>query len=241
MRTPHRFDFKLFTVNQSRSAMKVCTDSCAFGAFADIKHARTILDIGTGTGLLSLMLAQKAEYEVQIDAIDIDAETLCDARENIMATPWNNAITLHHADILNWQHDGVYDMIICNPPFHVRSTIPNHPREAIAFHADLSLPFGELVQVIKKKSHQATTSWILLPPKEMDEFICHAFEAGLFVQQAKHFHDTFRHDTIRKMCAFSLTQPNDDAEECHIAYREYIGGPHTEEFKKALSPFYLFL
>lgn len=241
MRTPHRFDFKLFTVNQSRSAMKVCTDSCAFGAFADMQYARTILDIGTGTGLLSMMLAQRAQHEVHIDAIDIDEETLSDARENIAATPWNNIISLHHADILTWKHNAIYDMIICNPPFHVRSTISNHPKEAIAFHADHTLPFRELIQVIKKKSHNATMSWILLPPKEMEEFIFHALEAGFHVQQSICFHDTIQHATIRRMCSFSLMQPNVSLEECHIAYRESVGGPHTEEFKKALSPFYLFL
>lgn len=241
MRNPHRFDFKFFTVHQSRSAMKVCTDSCAFGAFADIHHARTILDIGTGTGLLSLMLAQKAEHEVHIDAIDIDEETLCDARQNIMATPWRHSITLHHADILNWNHAAVYDMIICNPPFHVRSTIPHLPKEAMAFHADLALPFKELVHAIKKKSHESTYTWILLPPKEMEEFIDHAYHAGFYVQQSICFRDTMQHPIIRRMCAFSLMKPIDAAEECHIAYREYVGGPHTEEFSKRLSPFYLFL
>ncbi|GDX64727.1 tRNA1(Val) (adenine(37)-N6)-methyltransferase [Chlorobiota bacterium] len=241
MRNPHRFDFKFFSVHQSRSAMKVCTDSCAFGAFADIQHARSILDIGTGTGLLSLMLAQKADHEIHIDAIDIDEETLCDARQNIKSSPWSEAITLHHADILNWNHDVVYDMIICNPPFHVRSTIPHLPKEAMAFHADLALPFKELVYAIKKKSHKSTNTWILLPPNEMDEFTEHACKAGFYIHQSICFRDTVQHAIIRKICVFSLTQNIGTAEECHIAYREYVGGPYTEEFSKRLSPFYLFL
>ena len=241
MRNPHRFDFKLFSVNQSRSAMKVCTDSCAFGAIAEINQAKSILDIGTGTGLLSLMLAQKAQHVIRIDAIDIDKETLMDAEENINATPWKDFITIHHHDVLTWKHDAVYDMIICNPPFHVRSTSSKHEKEALAFHADLCLPFDALAQTIAKRSHDETAIWILLPTKEMEQFIIHALSHDLHLHKSINVHDSIKNDPTRKICMFSKQSSDMGVEVSCFAYREYVGGAYTSEFIKALSPFYLFL
>jgi len=240
MRNPNRFDFKCFSVNQSRSVMKVCTDSCVFGALADIEQSTRILDIGTGTGLLSLMLAQKAQHEVHIDAIDLDAETLHDAIENIDASPWNTCIEVHHENVMHWNKEAVYDMIICNPPFHVRSTTSKHREEAIAFHSDLALPFDELIRVLHKKSHETTSSWILLPFKETTTFISLAQSSGLFVKKSIIVRDTIKSDPIRRICVFSK-QELGGFEEMHFAYREYVGGPFTQEFVETLSPFYLFL
>ena len=116
MRRKHQFDFKQFSVNQSHSAMKVCTDSCVFGSLIEPQNAQSIMDIGTGTGLLALMLAQRTSHTTMIDAIEIDSEAMHDAQCNIQSSPWNHRIVAHHSDIKNWVSKQPYDLILCNPP-----------------------------------------------------------------------------------------------------------------------------
>src|ERR1700684_2120654 len=111
------FRFKQFIIHQDKSAMKVCTDSCIFGAWT-VKHlngAKKILDAGAGTGLLSLMLAQKSES--QIDSIELDPDSAVQALENIMASPWSKRIRLLEGNVLYYPLRSEYDFIISNPPF----------------------------------------------------------------------------------------------------------------------------
>src|SRR5690349_10557815 len=116
------FRFKQFTVYHQHNAMKVTTDACLFGAWvAEQMHnekdkVQSLLDIGTGTGLLSLMIAQK--NEVNIDAIEIDKASAEEANENIQNAPWKEHITIQHQDILEYHPGRLYDAIICNPPFY---------------------------------------------------------------------------------------------------------------------------
>lgn len=115
----HYFQFKQFRVNQQGAAMKVCTDACAFGAWVNraIKDApiANALDIGTGTGLLSLMLAQENPF--QIESIEVDQSAYHQAAENFVQSPWAGRFSLHLADALNWVPAKPYQLIICNPPF----------------------------------------------------------------------------------------------------------------------------
>ena len=239
MRNPHRFDFKLFSVNQSRSAMKVCTDSCVFGSLIDPQNAQSILDIGTGTGLLSLMLAQKTSDAV-FDAIEIDPESILDAKKNFEASPWKHRFNLHLGDIRIWNEQKTFDLILCNPPFHIRSTPSLDAKEFIAFHADNTLPFDSLIQSIIACSHSKTQSWILLPTQEMQEFIHIAEQYSLFLQESIMIHHASNQESIRRICRFSK-QEVDKYIESHFSYREYPAGPYTKEFITAMSPYYLFL
>ena len=108
--------------------MKVCTDSCLFGAWIAAKIAKRyldpkrILDIGTGTGLLSLLLAQKTD--ARIDAVEIAGEAFNQSKENFSASPWSEKITAYHADIKSWNAPSKYDLLICNPPFFENDLLP---------------------------------------------------------------------------------------------------------------------
>src|SRR5687768_15546532 len=97
--------------------MKVCTDSCVLGAWADVEKAEQILDIGTGTGLLSLMVAQRSE--ANITAVEIDSAAAAQASENIAESPWKNRISLVHKSLQEFGNENQqqFDVIICNPPF----------------------------------------------------------------------------------------------------------------------------
>jgi tRNA1Val (adenine37-N6)-methyltransferase len=240
MRRPHQFDFKEFSITQSRSAMKICTDSCVFGALINPHKSRTILDIGTGTGLLSLMLAQRTSDDVLIDAIDIDSEAILDAKENTESSPWNDRINVHHGDICTWNAPRNYDLIICNPPFHVRSTPSANPKELAAHHADNTLPFISLIESISQLSHKNTQTWILLPIIEMKEFIEISIKYSLYLQECILIYHASNEEAIRKICCFSK-QKQDACIERTFAYRTHSNGSYTEEFITAMSPYYLFL
>ncbi|MBO7115436.1 MAG: methyltransferase [Prevotella sp.] len=134
------FRFKRFTVRQEQCAMKVGMDGVILGAWA--KGGQRILDVGTGTGLIALMMAQRYEDAV-VTGIDIDEGAVTQARENITASPFKDRIQILHEAVQ--QHKGVYDAIVSNPPYFVDSLkAPDHQRNT-ARHAD-NLSYAELMQ-----------------------------------------------------------------------------------------------
>ncbi|MDR1747407.1 MAG: methyltransferase [Tannerella sp.] len=140
------FRFKQFTVHHDRCAMKVGTDGVLLGAWANVSDCRTALDIGAGTGLISLMIAQR-NPSVRMDAIEIDADACEQAEENIAASPFAAQITLYHADFCDYastcrQH---YDLIISNPPYFSEAVRCPDSRRQSARHDD-GLPLSALIE-----------------------------------------------------------------------------------------------
>ncbi|MGK3126848.1 tRNA1(Val) (adenine(37)-N6)-methyltransferase [Candidatus Pantoea formicae] len=118
------FTFKQFFVAHDRCAMKVGTDGVLLGAWAPVANARRILDIGCGSGLIALMLAQRTSEQVQLDAVELDASAANQADENVQASPWADRITVHQQDIISWseQCEKRYSLIVSNPPFFAPGT-----------------------------------------------------------------------------------------------------------------------
>lgn len=110
------FQCQQFYIKDDRCAMKVSTDSLIFGSYVPISEAKRALDLGTGSGVLALMLAQR-EPQLQIDAIDCEAEAVRQAAENAAASPWPERIQIYKADVLHWQSPYSYELIVCNPPY----------------------------------------------------------------------------------------------------------------------------
>jgi tRNA1Val (adenine37-N6)-methyltransferase len=160
------FKFKQFTIHQERCAMKVCTDACLLGAYtANTLHegplaVQNILDIGTGTGLLSLMLAQKSA--AQIDAVELNAAAASQAKENFIQSPWADRIQLFHGSIQQFVSSNKYDLIISNPPFFENDLKSTHAIKNDARH-DTGLTLLELVSVVKEKLSAEGRAFILLP------------------------------------------------------------------------------
>jgi tRNA1Val (adenine37-N6)-methyltransferase len=220
--------------------MKVCTDSCVFGSVIDPRNAESILDIGTGTGLLALMLAQRTTANTSIDGIELDEGAYLDAMENVTNSPWKEKITIHLGNINTWNHAAMYDAIICNPPFHIRSTPSANPKELAAFHADETLSFIDLTKAINRHAHDETQVWILLPIQEMNEFILIAEQQCLYMQESINIHHSSNEESIRTICRFSKTKQEEIIYQT-FSYRTYPSGPYTDEFIQAMSPYYLFL
>jgi tRNA1Val (adenine37-N6)-methyltransferase len=129
------FSFKQFTVNQDKSAFKVGTDGVLLGAFADISGVKRILEIGTGTGLIAIMLAQRCEAE--ITAIEPDYESCIQACDNVKLCKWNSRIKVEHTDLQSYYPDeGKFDLIVTNPPYFTDSLKNPDPRKSTARHND---------------------------------------------------------------------------------------------------------
>ncbi|WP_368206158.1 tRNA1(Val) (adenine(37)-N6)-methyltransferase [Aeromonas sp. s5] len=127
------FTFKQFHVEHDRCAMKVGTDGILLGAWAPLGKARRILDIGTGSGLIALMLAQRGHADCRIDAVELDKHAAQQARENAAASPWPRRVTIIESAIQGYQADP-YDLIVANPPYFVAGQSFRDPARAMARH-----------------------------------------------------------------------------------------------------------
>jgi tRNA1Val (adenine37-N6)-methyltransferase len=139
------FSFKQFTVHQSLCSMKTGTDGVTLGAWVDLKNRTDILDVGTGTGIIALIMAQRNPLAL-IDAIDIDANACIQAAENVSASPFQAQITVTHASLDKFTVglNKKYDLVISNPPYFVKSLKSPDTRRSIARHADF-LPLENLL------------------------------------------------------------------------------------------------
>ncbi|AHW59155.1 tRNA1Val (adenine37-N6)-methyltransferase [Draconibacterium orientale] len=139
------FQFKQFRIEQARSAMKVGIDGILLGAWADVGDCNTILDIGTGTGLIALMLAQRSQ--ARITAIEIEKNAAEEATENVAASPWKDRVEVANVSLQNFAAETTskFDLIVSNPPFFQNSLKADNESRSLARHTD-SLSYETLVQ-----------------------------------------------------------------------------------------------
>ncbi len=173
------FRFRQFTIHQDKCAMKVGTDAVLLGSWVEPSSAYRILDIGTGTGLIALMLAQRSSCN--IDAVDIDENASKQARENFMLSPWFSRLNIFHTSFQEFasQSGLVYDLIVSNPPYFQHASKPSGESRSNARHNDL-LAFQELIDGVKKILHPEGRFYLILPVREGMEFIDLAQRSGLF-------------------------------------------------------------
>ncbi|RNI29562.1 methyltransferase domain-containing protein [Rufibacter immobilis] len=176
------FRFKQFLIKQDQCAMKVCTDSCVLGAYAHVASARRILDIGAGTGLLSLMVAQRAE-EAQIEAVEIDPAAAAQAQENIAQSPWADRVKLFPVSLQEFAatQPTPYDVIISNPPFFQASLKSTDTIKNQAKHTE-TLAFSEIISFAHQFLAPEGKLHILLPPHEAKVFEAEAQAHGFHSQ-----------------------------------------------------------
>jgi tRNA1Val (adenine37-N6)-methyltransferase len=172
------FNFKEFTVFQERSAFKVGTDGVLLGAVADITGKKNILDIGTGTGLISLMIAQRCD--AQISAIESDNESFSEALENIKKSRWSSRITVLNSDLQNYfPGEKKFDLIVSNPPFFNDSLKNPDPRKSTARHNDNLTATDLLTGVCRLLSINGILQ-VIMPYAEGNLLIVEAVEFGLY-------------------------------------------------------------
>ena len=172
------FTFKQFTVYHDRCAMKVGTDGVLLGAWTDVSNARRILDIGTGTGLIALMVAQRTT-NVQITAIDIDAEAVNQARENVSSSPWKNRVGVMLQDVCTYTSDTGFDTIVSNPPYFIDSLKCPDSQRATARHTD-TLDAPRLLEKVAELLTPDGRFSLILPADQTDELLRIAKTQGLY-------------------------------------------------------------
>lgn len=145
------FNFKQFSIVQDHCVMKLNTDGVLLGAWCDVENKKQILDIGTGTGIIALMVAQRVANSTNIVALDIDEGACIDARINVMNSPFSNAITVEQIAVQDFAKDAdeTFDLIISNPPFFTGGTFSANENKANVRHA-IKLPHGELIHAVQR-------------------------------------------------------------------------------------------
>lgn len=198
------FQFKEFTIQQDKCAMKVGTDGVLMGAWAPLGHnPNSILDIGAGTGLIALMLAQRSNAE-QIDALEIDGDAYEQAVDNFESSPWANRLFCYHAGLDEFMEEpeDEYDLIVANPPFYSEDyTSGNKQRDRARFAA--SLPFEDLAEAAGLLLSDNGVFAVVIPYKEEEKFITLARENDLHLikgTRVKGMPDT---EIKRSLLAFS--------------------------------------
>lgn len=238
------FKFKQFTVWHDRSALKVCTEACILGAYAQVTGAERALDIGTGTGLLALMAAQR-NAEMHIDAIEIEEQNYLQAIDNVAQSPFAERISVHHTSIQDWTRRFVdllqitdalhYDLIISNPPFfanHLRS--PNQARNR-ALHTD-TLTLEELVTSVGRLLTDRGRFVVLLPAYETQLLIELATREGLWVTRRLQVFQRPGKPLFRVITTFERHHAESVTETLYIHHPD---GTYSDDFRKLLRDYYL--
>ncbi|MFM7359304.1 MAG: tRNA1(Val) (adenine(37)-N6)-methyltransferase [Sediminibacterium sp.] len=229
------FQFQQFRVEQVKAAMKVCTDACIFGAWVaqllGQQHGR-LLDIGTGTGLLALMVAQQTG--LKIDAIDIRTEAVDEAGNNFRSSPWSDRLNCFHGDIRRWRTDESYDAVICNPPFYENNLRSTDDEKNDAMHSE-RLTLEELVQAVNKMLKPGGGWGILLPHARVGYFLDVTNRIGWKLLHRLDVYNEGKKEPFRS-CMW-LGKEGEATMRQQLTIKQ--SGIYTEEFRTLLGSYYL--
>ncbi len=231
------FAFKQFTIKQNLCAMKVGTDAVLLGAWVNPQQAKRILDIGTGTGIIALMLAQKSD--ASIVAIDIDEQAVQQAKENRDNSPFKNEIEI----ILNSVQQFVlhrsqqFDLIVTNPPYFEQSLKSVDEQRSQARHADV-LPFEELLDSVKKLLTEKGKFCLILPRLEAEKFTLLAEKKGLHLSKLLRIKSrTDKPEAKRHIMQFEFVST--EFSESTLIIEEEVRHQYTPEYKELTKDYYI--
>jgi len=231
------FQFKEFSINQDRCAMKIGTDNVLLGAWTSISHNPfSILDIGSGTGILSLILAQRSNAQL-IEAIEIDADAYEQCAENFENSSWSDRLFCYHASLLEYveEVDDKYDIIICNPPFYSEDYKTKNEARDLARFQD-AMPFEHLAYAASKLLSKNGIFSVVIPNKEEDKFIDLASKTNLSPQRILHVKGNSEADIKRSLIEFSLHKNETEISELIIENGRHN---YTDDYINLTKDFYL--
>lgn len=230
------FRFKEFLVGQDRSPMKVGTDGVLLGAWCRLRtEDLRLLDIGTGTGLIALMMAQRAP-QAHITALDIDPLCAAEARANADASPWGERIEVVQMPVQSYRPNRRFDLILSNPPFFSDALRSPDAGRTRARHTD-TLPFAELLDALDRLLTLEGHFAVVLPPEEARRFLHLA--SGIFWLVARTDVQTTPRSGIRRvLLEFSRRRPDAPPEPCLLTIQT-APGAYTEEYRRLTKDFYL--
>ena len=232
------FKFKQFAINQDRCAMKIGTDAVLLGAWCPIDNTpKSILDIGAGTGVLALMLAQRTNAD-QIDALEIDEEAYEQCVENFEGSPWSDKLFCYHAGLDEFVDDpeDEYDLIISNPPFYSEDFKTENEQRDLARFQD-AMPFEDLIEAADLLLSENGTFAVVIPYKEEERFIDLCAEYELYPVKATRVKGSYKTPIVRSLLAFKrfeLSVLTADELVVEINRHEY-----TDDYINLTQDFYL--
>lgn len=248
MRIKNSFRFKQFEVDQQGCAMKINTDGVLLAATAGHSGPAHILDIGTGTGVIALMLAQRFPG-AKIDAVEIDAHAASAAAGNFSSSPFSARLKAFQADIRAYETETRYDLIVSNPPFFINDLKNPEERKSLARHTDEDF----FAVLIRKAAAYLTADgllWLILPVKQAGQVIDNAGNSQLSLQRMIDVHSDSSKPVIRKIVCLGREQegtetsrPQVGTEKFYIYQAGTPGSPskaiHSEAYKQLLKDFFL--
>lgn len=231
------FRFKQFKIIQDRSAMKVGTDGVLLGAWTSVEGAGTILDVGAGTGLIALMMAQRAPKAV-ITGVEYEQEAAAEALFNAENSPWSDRISIIHSSFQEFaqNHNITFDLIVSNPPFFINSHKPKSGNLAIAKHNHL-LPLDDLAAGASKLLSPVGTFSVILPASSTAAFITLAEKEGLYLKRETIIRPNNLKLPHRHLVEFSSQKVNPLVSNLNIHQDD--GNDYTPDYKLLTRDFYL--
>lgn len=230
------FRFKQFLVKQERAAMKVGTDGVLLGAWVNPEGAEHILDVGTGTGLLSLMMAQRCN--ARIDAVEIEEGAFSEAKINIENSPWSDRISVYHTDFNDFalKNSRKYDMVVCNPPFFENSLNAPDKSRSSARH-NISLTYSQLLknsfQVLKPGGELN----VIIPVDSYNNFCKDASAEGFYPRKCLFIKTSVNKPAKRVLLQLALTPGEVTEEEISIMDEN---GEYSVEYRELTNKYYLY-
>ena len=238
------FQFKQFLIKQGGSAFKVGTDGVLLGAWATVENAGSILDIGTGTGLIALMLAQRTsasimEAGIHIVALEIHKASYEQAMDNVRISPWKERIKLVNQSFQDYTAGapGMLDLIVSNPPFFSDSLKPDRPEKEISRH-DTLLGLGELVSGVRKLLTPKGKFCVILPVEESHKLQKSCMETGLHLYRICRVRPTTNLPVKRHLLEFGWN-PFETVQESELTIERDARHIYTEEYRALTREFYL--
>ena len=229
------FHFKHFSLFHHRSTMKVGTDAILLGRWVEVKPTDVVLDIGTGCGLLPLMFSQKGV--AQVDAVDIDKASVEEASFNFEASQWRDNLKAYHSDIVDFQTDKKYDLIVSNPPFFNHYSKCDSERKSRARHNDAGLSYAAICSVVVRLMQPEGRFALVLPINVMDAFLEEAGKAGLCLQKRMNIVPIEGKDPNRVNLELGFGSSSVIQEESFVI--RDVNKRFTTEYKTFLKDYYL--
>lgn len=233
-----KFSFKQFSVQQDRTAMKIGTDGVLLGAWTPLKNNPfSILDIGTGTGIIALMLSQRSNAQ-QIDALEIDEEAYEQAVDNFENSPWSDRLFCFHAGLDEFveEPEDEYDLIVSNPPFYTEDYKTENEQRDLARFVD-AMPFEDLIEAAALLLSEKGIFSVIIPFKEEEKFIALANEYELYPIKITRVKGTPASEIKRSLLAFSRDENTlISSDELIIETARHI---YTTEYIELTKDFYL--
>ncbi|MCS5491440.1 tRNA1(Val) (adenine(37)-N6)-methyltransferase [Algoriphagus limi] len=228
------FQFQQFRIEQDRCGMKVSTDAVLLGSLANHSNPKTILDIGTGTGVIALMLAQRYK-NAQIIAVELDHDAADQALGNFASSPFSERLKLLEGKIQDFHSEKLFDLIVSNPPYFTDHLLPQNQQRLRALHTD-DLSFPELCEAVNCLLDKEGEFWVILPVSEMEKLI-HFFEPlKIYPFKSILIQDRPSKNPHRKICGFK--REIQDLKEEYISIKDEIGD-FSESYRKLISGFLL--